>query len=153
MVPEKQVSLIQIIENLSINTFINELIVINPKMEYITGYFDTDYLLLDYLFIVDILKLCQVNRSINGLVKNTPIYAEYAVLFTYFREQKYTFYNDYILCECYRRGLINILKNYHNAAKKFIINDAIDMASGNGHINVLEWFKNSGFFLDIQCMQ
>ena len=41
---------------------------------------------------------------------------------------------------------INVLEWFKNSGYEFkYTSDAIDWASAKGHVNVLEWFKNSGF--------
>ena len=43
----------------------------------------------------------------------------------------------------YELGLINILKHFEKNNKYFITNNGIDLASMNGHVCILDWFRNS----------
>ena len=134
-------------------------------MTYIINQYITKDL-LSFLYITDIINFGQINRSINGIVQNSKIYNQ-------IQQLKGTRKDEYLI-ECYKKGLLDILKIYHynninifeksgikrasanghidvlnwfkdNGFKFKYINDAINRASANGHIAVLNWFKNSGF--------
>ena len=106
-------------------------------MEYITGIHDCDNYLINYLPLTDIINLLFINNTLNKLVSESKIYSEYAQLKGVNKKE--------ILKHCYKKGLINILKNYYWNGKNIIINDAISWASRNGHVAVLDWFKESGY--------
>ena len=98
---------------------------------------DIDYYLLKFLFIADIVKLKSVNRHLNKLITKTKIDQEMMQLIGVSK--------DKIMNECYKRGLLKILKNYHQNNKNIFIHNGLVTTSENGHIAILHWFKNSGF--------
>ena len=58
---------------------------------------------------------------------------------------KVLYVNDIIICAC-KYGHIQVLEWFKNSGYKFKYNETpINYASKNGHIQVLEWFKNSGY--------
>ena len=74
------------------------------------------------------------------LIVNTSIYKELNILKNHNTKMgEYDIINKYC-----KFGLINILKKLKKNNKCFISNAVIDLASEYGHINMLEWFKNSG---------
>src|SRR5271170_4638483 len=104
-------------------------------MSFITSIYDCDLYLLNFLFLKDIMKLRLINNSLNKLIMNHKIYK--SVL------QINSVNSKFILKTCYENGLIDILQNYYQFGKNIIINCAIDWASKNGHVEILEWFENS----------
>ena len=106
-------------------------------MQYITGISDCDNYLINYLPLTDIINLLLTNTSLKKLVSKTKIYSEYAQLKGIGKNK--------ILEYCYEKGLINILKNYYWNKKNIFIDDAINYASKNAHIVVINWFKESDF--------
>ena len=99
--------------------------------------YDIDYYLLKFLFIADIIKLKSVNRHLNKLITKTKIDQE--------MKQLIGISKDKIMKECYKKGLLRILKNYHQNSKNIFIHNELEITSENGHIAILDWFKNSGF--------
>ena len=73
------------------------------------------------------------------LITNTPIYIELNKL----KNHSTKFKGKNITNIYYVLGLINILKNLKKNNKHFILDNGIDCASERGHINILEWHKNS----------
>ena len=85
-------------------------------------------------------KLSVLNKKSYILIVNTPTYAELDTLKTYAIKLN----DDRIIRICYELGLINILKKLKKNNKHLISGDCIEMASEYGHVNILEWLKNSG---------
>ena len=98
---------------------------------------DIDYYLLKFLFIADIANLKLVNRHLNKLIITTKINQQMMQLMDIPK--------DKIMEKCYEKGLLKILKNYYRNNKNIIIHNGLEITSKNGHISVLDWFKNSGF--------
>ena len=98
---------------------------------------DIDYYLLKFLFVTDIANLKLVNRRLNKLITKTKINRQMMQLIGIPKNK--------ILEKCYGKGLLKILKNYHQNNRNIIIDNGLDITSQNGHIAVLDWFKNSGF--------
>ena len=95
------------------------------------------------------LSLSILDKKSYILITNTSIYVELNMLKKY-----YTMVNKYNIIlkkgtvnTYYRLGLINILKKLKKNNEYFISDTGIDLASENGHINILKWFKNSGLEL------
>ena len=105
-------------------------------MAYITTIADCDNYLIYFLPIKEIIKLCLVNRSLNKLVTESVIYLEYV--------QLKNIYKPDILIDCYEKGLINVLQNFHRNGKNIFVRDGLNYASENGHVAILDWFKDSG---------
>ena len=99
--------------------------------------YDIDYYLLKFLFIADIAKLKSVNLHLNKLVTKTKIDQEMKQLIGISKNK--------IMEKCYEKGLLKILKNYHQNNKNIFIHNGLEITSENGHIAILGWFKNSGF--------
>ena len=74
-------------------------------MTYISGIYDYNNYLIEFLPLADIINLLMVNSSLNELVRKSKIYSEYVQL----KKIK----KDKILEYCYQNGLINILKKYY----------------------------------------
>ena len=106
-------------------------------MTYITGFYDSDIKLIKFLDLTDIINLSMVNSSLNELVIGSKIYPEIIQL----KKVK----KNNILIYCYRRGLIQVLKNYHRIGKNILTGCGLDLASANNHTIILDWFKKSGF--------
>ena len=104
--------------------------------QHIVNY-DIDYYLLKFLFIADIAKLKSVNRHLNKLITATKIDQEVKQLIGVSKNK--------IMEECYKKGLLRILKNYHQNNKNIFIHNGLEITSENGHIMILDWFKNSEF--------
>ena len=98
--------------------------------------YDIDYYLLKFLFMTDIVNLKLVNQHLNKLIAKTKIDQEMMQLIGIPKNK--------IMKKCYEKGLLKILKNYHKNNKNIIIHNGLDITSKNGHIFVLDWFKNSG---------
>ena len=98
---------------------------------------DIDYYLLKFLFITDIGNLKFVSQHLNRLITKTKINQQMMQLIGISK--------DKILEKCYERGLLKILKNYYQNNKNIIVNNRLVITAKNGHIAVLDWFKNSGF--------
>ena len=98
---------------------------------------DIDCYLLKFLFIADIASLKLVNNLLNKLITKTKINQQMMQLIGISKNK--------IMKKCYEQGLLKILKNYHQNNKNIIIQDGLEITSQNGHISVLDWFKNSGF--------
>ena len=77
-----------------------------------------------------------VNRHLNKLITKTKINQQMMQLIGISK--------DKIMEKCYKRGLLKILKNYQQNNKNIIIHRGLEITSKNGHIAVLDWFKNSG---------
>ena len=92
--------------------------------EYMTGLRDCDLFLLEYLPMDDIMKLILVNKPINRSIIATHIYSEINQLIKISVNE--------IMINCYKKGLLKILKKYHKFGKNVIISDGIDQASHNG---------------------
>src|ERR1700761_9115935 len=105
-------------------------------MTYIINQYITKDL-LSFLYITDIINFGQINRSINGIVQNSKIYNQ-------IQQLKGTSKDEYLI-ECYKKGLLGVLKIYHYNNINIFEKSGIEKASANGHIAVLNWFKNSGF--------
>ncbi len=116
--------------------------------------YDVDYYLLKFLFLIDISNLRLVSRSLNELVIATKIFQQMISLagIPGLADTEYIKANDKIMKKCYEKGFLKILKSYHRNNKNIIINDGLNLASYNGHVAVLDWFKNSGLELNIQMM-
>lgn len=109
----------------------------NNTTKYIP-YDNCDPQILKYLYINDIINLILVNKSLNNFIISTQIYSELIQIIKLPRNK--------ILINCYKKGLINVLKNYHYlGGQNILFKHAIDYASQNGHVQILEWFKNTGF--------
>jgi hypothetical protein len=106
-------------------------------MNYITKIKDCDNYLIDFLPMADIINLTMINTQLAELVSVTKIYLEYI--------QLKDIPKKYLIICCYKKGLINILKNYHRNGKNIFIPEEINLVAGNGHIAILNWFKDSGF--------
>src|ERR1700760_3480261 len=105
-------------------------------MTYIINQYITEDL-LSFLHITDIINFGQINRSINGIVQNSKIYNQI--------QQLKGIRKDEYLIECYKKGLLEVLKKYHCNNINIFEKSGIKKASANGHIDVLNWFKNNGF--------
>ena len=105
-------------------------------MTYIINQYITEDL-LSFLHITDIINFGQINRSINGIVQNSKIYNQ-------IHQLKGTRKNEYLI-ECYKKGLLDVLKLYHYNNINIFENSGIKKASSNGHVNVLDWLKKNGF--------
>ena len=70
---------------------------------------DIGYYLLKFLFIADIVKLKSVNRHLNKLITKTKIDQEIKQLIGISKNE--------IMQECYKKGLLRILKDYHKNNK------------------------------------
>ena len=77
------------------------------------------------------------------LITDTPVYIELDKL----KNNKVKLWlgadNMFVIDIYYRLGLINILKKLKKNNKYYISNRGMDWASRNGHIDILEWYKNS----------
>ena len=99
--------------------------------------YDIDYYLLKFLFIADIANLKMINSHLNKLITKTKINQQMMQLIGIAENN--------IIEKCYERGLLKILKNYYQNNKNIIINNRLEITAKNGHIAVLNWFKNCGF--------
>ena len=81
-----------------------------------------------------------LNKKSYIFITNTLIYAELDTL----KNCNIKIGNVNIINKCYSMGLVNILKILKKNNECFISNIGINLASVNGHINILEWYKNSG---------
>ena len=105
-------------------------------MTYIINQYITEDL-LSFLYITDIINFGQINRSINGIVQNSKIYNQ-------IQQLKGTSKDEYLI-ECYKKGLLDILKLCHYNNINIFEKTGIKIASLNGHVDVLNWLKNNGF--------
>src|ERR1700744_4006768 len=105
-------------------------------MTYIINQYITEDL-LSFLNITDIINFGQINRSINGIIQNSKIYNQ-------IHQLKGTSKDEYLI-ECYKKGLLDVLKIYHYNNINIFEKSSIEKASANGHIDVLNWLKNNGF--------
>ena len=95
-------------------------------------------------WIIDLklfINLSILDRRSYILITNTPIYAELDTL----KNNNTRLNDENIMTKYYKLGLINILKKLKKNNKRFVSGYGIDIASEFGHVNILEWFKNSGF--------
>ena len=98
-------------------------------------------------WVVDLklfINLSTLDKKSYELITKTLIYTELDTLKTDYtiirrRDTRSKFGKKIITQICCKLGLINILKNM----KYSISNDSIFWASSNGHVNILEWLKNS----------
>ena len=82
---------------------------------------DIDYYLLKFLFITDIANLKVVNNHLNKLIRKTKIYHEMMQLIGVSKSE--------IMEKCYEKGLLKILKNYHQNNKNIFINYGLEITS------------------------
>ena len=103
--------------------------------------------LLKFLSVYDITILVSVNKSVYKLITSTQIYRE---IIQIIKKPK-----NKILKNCYEKGLLHILKNYSQNRLNILDRnyDIINCASENGHVTILEWFKNSGLEFKYSEMQ
>src|SRR5687767_11057647 len=101
-------------------------------MIFIIGIEDCDNYLINYLPIIDIIHVSMVNNALAKLVRKSIIYLEFNQLNNVPKKD--------ILEYCYKKGLINVLKNYYNFGKNISTYFGIVYASENGHIGVLDWY-------------
>ena len=92
---------------------------------------------IDFKLFISLLIL---NKKSYILITNTLIYEELNKLNNY--DAKLNKKN--MIDTCYKLGLINVLKKLKKNNENFVLATSIDYASKNGHIKILEWFKNSG---------
>lgn len=101
---------------------------------------DLNYRIIFLLEPKDIIVIMTLNKRTAKLVEQTLIYQDLIKL----REArpKYKFGSDDIIKQYYWYGLMHVIKHYQYTHSK-----GIDLAAGNGHVNILEWvIKQSGLF-------
>ena len=92
-------------------------------MTYIINQYITEDL-LSFLHITDIINFGQINRSIYGIVQNSKIYNQ-------IQQLKGTSKDEYLI-ECYKKGLLDVLKIYHYNNINIFEKSGIKKASANG---------------------
>ena len=86
-------------------------------------------------------SLSFLNKKSYTLITNSLIYDELNILKKYVKTlKKINSGNIY-----YALGLINVLKKLEQNDEHFYSHESINYASDGGHVNILEWFKNSKF--------
>lgn len=89
------------------------------------------------LYPKDIFTMMMLDKRSNELVKSTGIYGDLIKLQN--TKVVYKFSDGRIIQQYYSYGLINVLKQYRYRHKQ-----GVNSASAGGHVNVLQWLKNSG---------
>ena len=126
------------------------------------GTFDVDYYLVHLCELKTIITLTRTNKYFYELIKNAPFYKNLMklkkedkkleifelgylnIIKILYNDTNYQYPNDTIVLVC-KNGHVNILEWFKNSGFEFrYTSDAIDSATKNDHINVLDWFKNSG---------
>lgn len=97
---------------------------------------DLNYRIMFLLQPRYILRLAQVDKRSNELIKRSNVYQDLITL----REikPKYPFESTHIIVQYYRHGLIHLLTQYHYDHPR-----SIDAAAAHNHINILEWRRRS----------
>src|SRR5947209_5347471 len=96
--------------------------------------YDCDIYLLKFLDITSIINLKELNHTLNKIIINSKIFNEIRLF-----KNKCNNRNQ-LIC-CYQYGLLKILKSYYRNNENIFIVPGIDIASENGHIKILKWFK------------
>ena len=99
----------------------------------------------DYLIkFLDIDSIINYSLLSKDTNKLINSYSIYKLLILYKKQSKEKDYNELINWAA-KNGHVNVLEWFKNSGLEFKYTDnAIDWAAQNGHVNVLEWFKNSG---------
>ena len=91
-----------------------------------------------FTWIVDFklfVNLSILDKKSYALITNSLIYKELGIL----RNHNIKSNKKNIPDKYYELGLINILTNLNKNNEHFYLKNAIDWASENGHINILDW--------------
>ena len=108
---------------------------------------DLDDYLINFLDIKTIHILKLVSIKLKSIIINNSIYSNISKII----QQNNISFKDFhikIIDRASLNGHINILEWFKNSEYEFkYSNYAIDCASYHGHINILEWYKNSKYLV------
>ena len=91
------------------------------------------------------ISLSILNKKSYVLIINTSIYEELNKLKNY--DTNLELNSKDIINIYYGLGLINLIKKLKKNNEHFVSDNSINCAAENGHINILQWFKNSNLEL------